>query len=72
LNYHLCAQDICEKKDWKPDFDRAEGFDDQQERDIRRKTIRSWHAVFKILFPEDAEDTYPPQRKLHFHPSDFN
>jgi len=54
----------CTLIDWKPTFDRAQGFDNEQQKDIRRKTIRSWQAVFKILFPEDAEHTYPPQREL--------
>jgi len=64
LEKHLRQPESCAVVNWKSTFDRAQGFDNQQEKDIRRKTIRSWQAVFKILFPEDAEHTYPPQSQL--------
>ena len=35
LTKHLPEPELCVVIDWKPTFDRAQGFDDQQEKDIR-------------------------------------
>ncbi|KAJ3525517.1 hypothetical protein NM208_g11605 [Fusarium decemcellulare] len=58
---HIRAKQACDATDWRDTFDPAEGFDDQQEEDIRRKAIRDWQQIFKILFPRDPEHSYPPQ-----------
>jgi hypothetical protein len=49
-------------------FDRNRGFADTQKGSIKHiKPNRSgnpWHEIFGVLFPEDAEGTYPPPCKL--------
>lgn len=61
LTQHLRSQQMCDAKDWRATFDPAQGFDNQQQEDIRRRTIRTWNQIFKILFPNDPESSYPPQ-----------
>jgi hypothetical protein len=64
LTEHLQSLQACERRDCKATFDPAEGFDDEQKANIKKKTIQSWDEIFKILFPEDPKSSYPPHRKF--------
>ncbi|KAM5368485.1 hypothetical protein ACJZ2D_009462 [Fusarium nematophilum] len=58
---HNRATVVCDATRWRDSFDPAVGFDEQQKEDLKRKSIRNWQQVFKILFPRDPESSYPPQ-----------
>jgi hypothetical protein len=62
------ASEICDVTNWASMFDRNRGFADTQKGSIKHiKPNRSgnpWHEIFGVLFPEDAEGTYPPPCKL--------
>jgi hypothetical protein len=34
--------------------------------------VKTWNQIFKILFPDDNENSYPPQRKLKCHRSHYH
>jgi hypothetical protein len=66
----LLLNPVCETLDWQSTFDYAEGFDRVQEKRLKatsekqfKTTAATWTQIFHILFPNDHESTYPPQRK---------
>ena len=54
---------VCELIAWEATFDRNKGFSAAQKESIwaikPRKTARPWAGIFKVLFPEDPESSYP-------------
>ncbi len=68
LAHRLCpASEICDVTRWQTTFDRNHGFTEAQKDKIRKikpnKIGNSWNRIFGVLFPEDAESSYPPQCK---------
>ncbi|KAK6079048.1 heterokaryon incompatibility protein [Seiridium cupressi] len=69
LRAHQQQHQGCSASDLGVTFDRAEGFDDQQYDELHAKTVRSWCHVFKIPFPDDPRNSYPPEhyRNIQVH-----
>ncbi|KAI0134480.1 heterokaryon incompatibility protein-domain-containing protein [Xylariales sp. AK1849] len=61
LRRHHQSPQACNAENLAIPVDPAEGFDEQQNDDLRPRTVRSWCQIFKILFPLDLEDSYPPE-----------
>jgi hypothetical protein len=60
---------VCERTTWEVSFDRNKGFSATQKESIwaikPKKTARPWTGIFRVLFPEDPESSYP-------HPCKFS
>src|ERR1700743_115887 len=66
---------MCELTAWKIGFDRNKGFSAAQKDSIGRikpnNTLNPWNKIFKVLFPEDPESSYPPPCKFKVSFSSF-
>jgi hypothetical protein len=68
VHRRLPAQAVCETTVWDLDFDRNRGYAQAQKESIwqtkAKKSAHPWNGIFKVLFQEDLESSYPPECKF--------